>query len=209
MWFEGLVSFPLEEKRLHKSEAGSAWGVLEAPANLLRATWGVVNLVAGDEAGEELFARLLPFLGIIGEAGSCKGTPDLQSTLSPGDFSPSSSSVMTSGTPNKSFHEWRSAGVLASLDGSSSLESGNGLFLGIDLVVLMFSFCSSLLAAFTGFAGFGGGLEDVSSDRKAWSLFLEDSETGASDCRGPLLGGLLLVLCHPPRCHCHVSKYLL
>lgn len=67
------------------------------------------------------------------------------------------------------------------------------------------------MAAFADFADFCG-LEDMSSDRKAWSLFLVDSETGASDCRGPMLvvlllaAGLLLVLCHPPRCGCHVSK---
>lgn len=205
LWLEGLASVPLEEKRVHMSEAGSAWGVLEVRATLLRATCGVVNLAAGDEAGEELFARLLPFFETMGEGGISSGNPDLHSTLSFGDFSASSSSEVASGTLNSSFHDGRSAGVLALLN-SSSFESGDGLFRGIDLVKSMFSlWSSSVVAAFADF----DGLEAVSSDRKVWSLFLVDSETGASDCRGPLLAallaaGLLLVLDHPPRYGCHM-----
>lgn len=110
-----IISGPFNEYRSHNSKVGSAWGDLRAVFSLSTLTAGKLPLsVAGDDVGDELRARFLPFRGIIGDKAAAYRVSCwlFHSSLSFGEISTSFSAGRAFGS-GRSLQFRRVTGVMA------------------------------------------------------------------------------------------------
>lgn len=195
----GVVMFsdPFSEYRSHSSTVGSTWGDRRAVLNLSTLTAGKPPLsVAGDDIGEELRARFLPFRFIIGDNAAAYSVSCwlFQSNLSFGEEISASFSAGAAFGSSKSLQFNRVTGVAAFLTTPALATAASWGLVGVPL------------------ASLGAEAIDSSSVGLYWNLlsfFFVTSETGGNGlglcaCK---LAGWLCDRCHGPRFYSQVNQH--